>query len=253
MVHQAFLLAAGLGTRMRPITDTLPKSMISVAGRSMIYRMLDQLIDYGVTKIVINAFYKKELLKEHIALYFKEKSAEAIDWVVLEESELLETGGGVLNALEHLNDGEFFVVNTDSIFEGENIFSFLSQRWNDSMKCLFALVDKQHAVGYSGRGDFNITSRGSIACPSTFDSLPYVYPGVHISSTSLFKNRDIKPIKLMKIYDEHKQQDGTYTGMHGAIYNGKWYHVGTPHDLGLAEQLLGDSNELQLRCNRLDF
>lgn len=226
MIKQAFILAAGYGTRMQPITSRVPKPIIEVNGQSIITRTLDQLLEYGIQHVVINAFYKKELLTNHIEEYIN-KASNPPKIELIEETELLETGGGIVNVLPHFKNEPFFVVNSDSIFVGQNVFSVLNNSWNKSMNSLFLLnkLDKSH--GYDGKGDFNLDDEKQIV--RNIDN-KYAFSGVHITKPELFKNLKIAPMKLMDIYYKYKKND-TLQGFYGEIYSGTWYHVGTPQSL----------------------
>jgi MurNAc alpha-1-phosphate uridylyltransferase len=234
MITQAFILAAGYGKRMKPITDSIPKPMIEVGGKSMISRILDQLIEYGVRSIVINTYYKKELLQNHIKKYISTiPNPPKIH--VIEEDELLETGGGILNALQHLDATKpFFVANSDSVFIGENIFTFLNNAWNSSMTSLMLLVHKDKAIGYDQSGDFSLTNDEEI---SIRENPEYAFSGIHISSCHIFKGLEISPIKLMDIYQKYLKNT-IYQGFYGRAYAGQWFHVGTPSALAKTEKLL---------------
>lgn len=234
MIEQAFVLAAGYGKRMKPITDSIPKPMIEVCGRSMLYRILDQLSEYGVKSIVINAHYKKDLLKQHIEEYAS-SSKYSVKIIVTEEEELLETGGGIINALQYLDRTKpLFVANSDSIFIGDNIFNTLEESWNNSMNILMLLIHKEKAIGYSGPGDFSLTNNSQICIKK---NLEYVFSGIHIANPKIFEGFSISHIKTMDIYS-HYVQDSVYQGFYGKIYNGQWFHVGTPEALRETEKSL---------------
>lgn len=231
MIDQALVLAAGYGKRMRPITDSIPKPMIEIQGRSMIYRMLDKLLEYGIKSVVINAYYKKELLKEHINEYVKNINNPP-KITILEEDELLETGGGIINALRYMDKSKpFFVSNSDSVFMGENIFSCLNESWVDSMNALMLLVPKEDAIGYDSSGDFALTESYELTIKKNPE---YVFSGVHITHPKLFENIELSHIKLMDIYENYLE-NSTYKGFHGKIYEGQWFHVGTPEALDIIE------------------
>ncbi len=238
MVTQAFILAAGYGKRMKPITDSVPKPMIEVGGKSMISRVLDQLIEYGVKSIVINTHYKKALLQNHIHQYIRAiPNPPKIH--VIEEEELLETGGGVVNALQYLDVTKpFFVANSDSVFIGENIFTFLNNAWSTSMVSLMLLVHKDKAIGYDQSGDFSLTNDQEMSIRGNPE---YVFSGIHISSPYVFKGIKTSPIKLMDIYQNYLKNT-IYQGFYGKEYEGQWFHVGTPSALEETERLLASQS-----------
>lgn len=239
MITQAFILAAGYGKRMKPITDVIPKPMVEVAGKSMISRVIDQLIEYGIKSIVINTHHKKELLKEHIEQYIN-NTPNPPKITIVEEDILLETGGGILNALQYLDEAQpFFVANSDSIFVGENIFTLLNNTWNASMSVLMLLIHKDHAIGYEYTGDFSLTRDEEI---SIQDNPEYVFSGIHITTPNIFQGIKIAPTKVMDIYRNYIKKT-VYQGFYGKVYEGEWFHVGTPSALKDTEKLLESSTQ----------
>jgi MurNAc alpha-1-phosphate uridylyltransferase len=238
MTKQAFLLAAGLGSRMRELTKDIPKPMIEVAGQSMITRLIDQLFEHGVTRLVINLFYKGQILMDHVKTHLGKHPA-TIEVFFSEESELLDTGGGIINALKYLKPEPFFVVNNDSIFIGkENPFSLLDKQWQDSMKALFLLSPLEKTIGYDGKGDFSLDETGQLVLS---ENSPYVYIGAHIVKPELFRGYEAKKIKLMEIYNQFLSNK-VYQGLHGTIYPGQWLHVGTPEALEEANDYIYKSS-----------
>jgi len=233
-INQAFILAAGYGTRMRPITYEIPKPMVPVNSKSIISRTMDSLIAHGVEIIIINAFYKKELLSQHI----KEYSAQHrnIEIKIIEEHELLETGGGIINAMQYLDNKPFFVANSDSIFIGSNVFTDLNEKWDDSMNALFLLSNPKLSHGYLGKGDFSLDNKNQLTLPN---KISYPFPGVHITQPKIFAGMEPRPIKVMKIYDSYIK-DSTYQNFYGSIYQGKWFHVDTPESLESTNMILED-------------
>ena len=243
MIKQVFILAAGLGTRMKELTKEIPKPMIEIKGQSLITRIIDQLISHGVTRIVINACYKADYLIQHVKKYLKNHPSK-IEIFFSKESELLDTGGGIINALKHLKDEPFFVVNSDSIFIGdENAFSFLNKNWYDPMKTLFLLSPLEKTIGHSNKGDFFLDQKGQIILPTdTLVNPPHVYISTHITRPEIFKDHKIESIKLMDIYKKFLDDKKVLKDIYGVIYPGQWLHVGTPEALKQA------SNFLTTRC-----
>ena len=147
----AMVLAAGLGTRMRPITDTLPKPLVRVAGQTMLDRALDKLAAAGIERAVVNTHYLAAQIAEHV----RNRKSPSITFS--HEEDVLETGGGVQKALPDLGGGPFFVVNSDSIWDDGPIpaLARLAAAWDDaSMDALLLVHPTVSAVGYHGRGDF---------------------------------------------------------------------------------------------------
>ncbi len=236
-IKEAFILAAGFGRRMQPITDRIPKPMVEIHGRSLITRIIDKLVEYNIEKIVINSFYKADILKKHIDSHIQTNNISATVKII-QEQELLETGGGVINALHHLQDKPFFVVNGDSLWHGEeNIFKQLARCWNNGMHSLFLLKNVSDAIGYDYKGDFGLTKNNMLVCPAEYDFLPYAYAGIHITKPSNFSGLKVKKCKLMDIYASEKIGD-IYKNIYGIIYQGAWFHIGTPQSIIDTEKLL---------------
>lgn len=243
MIKQAFILAAGLGSRMRPITDHIPKPMIKINGQSIITRAIDQMIAYGMEKIIINAFYKSDLLKAHIAEYIKEKNIKIDIRIVVEEPEILDTGGGIINVLEHLDDAPVFIVNGDAILAGaENPFVHLNKNWRDDMRALFLLIETEKAVGYEEKGDFALREDNMLIKPDAKVDLPYAYVGLRITKPETFANyyhkHKARKVRVMDIYKQFKTADDVYQGFYGTVFDGHWFHVGTPEAIGITENKL---------------
>jgi len=149
-IRTAMVLVAGLGKRMRPLTDTLPKPLIEVAGRSLIDRVFDRLIAAGVARIVVNLHHHRAALEAHIA------ARRDAEFVLSPEAELLETGGGVLNALPLLGSEPFYCINADVLwFDGATpALKRLGDAWsNQRPQALLMMNSAATARGYEGRGD----------------------------------------------------------------------------------------------------
>lgn len=214
------ILAAGKGTRMLDLTKDQAKPMIKVAGRSLIYRIMDQLIEYGIDKIIINTFYQAEKLEKHVRAYDKAKD---VDVILVRENELLETGGGIINMLPHLEKKAFFVVNGDALWVGSNVFSYLNSKWSKNMRSLFLLFQKNRVIGYRNKGDFNLGSRNQIVADSSPNNKEYVFAGAHIATYESFVQLDISKVRLMDIYSS----DYKYKDMYGAVFGkASFLHVG---------------------------
>jgi MurNAc alpha-1-phosphate uridylyltransferase len=166
-------------------------------------------------------------LRDHVKAHMG-KHPTTIEVFFSEESELLDTGGGIINALQYLKQEPFFVVNNDSIFIGkENPFSLLDKQWQDSMKVLFLLSPLEKTIGYDGRGDFNLDETGQLA---QSENPLYAYIGAHITKPEIFRGRQINKIKLMEIYSQFLSNK-VFQGIYGITYPGQWLHVGTPEAL----------------------
>src|SRR3954469_6224489 len=151
-IDRAMVLAAGLGTRMRPLTDKLPKPLVPVAGKALIDHVLDRLCDAGVTTGVVNVHHMAEAIEQHLKGHTRPKIV-----ISDERGELLDTGGGVVKALSLLGDAPFFHVNSDTIWiEGVMPnFSRLAAQFDPAeMDAVLLLAATANSIGYEGRGDF---------------------------------------------------------------------------------------------------
>lgn len=216
----AMVLAAGFGKRLKPLTDTMPKPLIPVAGRCMLDRTLDRLEEAGVQNLVVNAHY----LADRIALHLKERP----DIVLLYEDEILETGGGVAHALPYLGNDPFFVANSDIIWmDGpeDPALCRLAAAWDDSsMDALLLLHPVSEACGYEEEGNFFFPP---LRWRQDGKTAPYVFAGVQILHPRLFSNAPKGAFSLRELY--HQAFDRGR--LSAVIHDGRWYHVGTPSAL----------------------
>ncbi|MEG3620071.1 nucleotidyltransferase family protein [Magnetovibrio sp. PR-2] len=219
----AMILAAGLGTRMRPLTDTRPKPMVEVAGRTLLDWALARVQDAGVTKAVVNTHYFADQIKDHL----KDCTTPAI--TLSYEDPLLETGGGIEQALPHLGDQPFFVGNSDGLWlDGDtNALTRLATAWNDgAMDGLLLLHDPARALGYDGDGDFVLDANGGLTRKK--DAPPhtpaFVFTGVQLLHPRLFAHAPGGIYSLNLLYNEALAKGRLY----GLVHDGEWFHVGTP-------------------------
>ena len=215
----AMILAAGKGERMRPLTETCPKPLIPVAGRTMLERSYDHVRRAGIESCVVNAHYLGHQIKE-----------AAQDFATISnEDVLLDTAGGVLNAISHLKSDPFFVLNGDVVWvdAGESFLTVMYSQWAPRISSLLMLVPIDLAKGYEGRGDFFMDKDGVLRRPELGESAPYIYGGVQLLSKSVFEGHEIKSFSFNMIWDELISQGQLY----GAIFDGAWFHIGTPQSL----------------------
>jgi len=214
---------------MRPLTLTIPKPLIPVAGRTMLDRALDHLRVQGVKSIVVNSHYLPECIASHLA--------SQDDIVISHETEILETGGGVAKALPLLGTAPFFVVNSDIIWtDGATpALSRLADCWDDqAMDALLLLHPVKTATGYDGAGDFFLDDQGRPRRRGDAASAPYLFAGVQILHPRLFSVQDSGKFSLNILYDRALAQ-GRLAAL---VHDGCWYHVGTPEALPQVEALL---------------
>ncbi len=220
MPKQAMVLAAGLGKRMRPLTDHIPKPMIEVAGRTLVDRAIDQLEAAGVAKVVVNSSYKAEILEAHLA---KRTMPEI---VFSREVEPLETGGGIAHALGHFGADPFFAINGDIIWVNGNAPALqrLAGHWNEDLDALLLLHPVAAAIGYEGPGDFFVDSKNNLIRRAKDQKAPYVYAGVQMLHPRLFNHCPGGAFSLNVLYD--KAMQSAPPRINALIHDGVWLHVG---------------------------
>jgi len=226
MVDTAMVLAAGLGTRMRPLTDDKPKPMVTLAGRALLDWALDRLAAAGVRRTVVNTHYFAEVIHRHL------DGRAGI--VISHEADILETGGGVRHALPLLGDRPFFVVNSDAVWlDGpEPALTRLAGAWDGSrMDALLLLQPVGAAIGYAGPGDYHRGPDGTLRRRGPGETAPYLFAGVQILHPRLFAGAPDGRFSLNLLYDA-AQAAGR---LHGIVHDAEWFHVGTPDDLARTE------------------
>jgi MurNAc alpha-1-phosphate uridylyltransferase len=226
----AMVLAAGLGTRMRPITDALPKPLVKVGGRTLLDYALDRVEEAGVAAAVVNAHYLAPMLKEHLA------SRERPHVVISEEPDLLETGGGVRKALPLLGEF-FFVVNSDVLWLNGRRSAL--RRLGDfydplEIDALLLLQRTTTAIGYDGSGDYFLDSVGVPRRRRHEQVAPYIFSGVQILHRRLFDDVTETKFSLNLLYDRAEEAGR----LRAIVHDGLWFHIGTPKGLAEAEEEL---------------
>jgi MurNAc alpha-1-phosphate uridylyltransferase len=228
----AMVLAAGLGTRMRPLTDDRPKPLLPLEGRSLLHHALDRLRDAGIAHVVVNAHWHAEQVADAVAAHGTRPPP-----VVLREPVLLETGGGVKAALRHLGSNPFVVVNGDAFWlDGPNAaLRRLAAAFDPAeMDALLLLVRTAHVDGETGRGDFLLDPLGRAGRPREREIAPYLFGGVQILSPALFEGMPEGPFSLNRVYDRAIGNGRLF----GLVHDGAWFHLSTPRDLARAETML---------------
>ncbi|MCP4330417.1 MAG: nucleotidyltransferase family protein [Alphaproteobacteria bacterium] len=227
---RAMVLAAGRGERMRPLTETLPKPLIEVAGISLVDRVLAHLAAAGVESAIVNTHYLAAQIEERLA----GRQAPGVE--ISHESELLDTGGGVANALPLLGAAPFFVVNSDALWTdgAAPTLRRLAASWDETlMDALLLVVPVAEAWGYDGKGDYEVAASGRLASRNGA-AAPFVFAGVQILHPRLFAGVAVAPFSLKRLYDRAEDAGR----LHGLVHDGAWFHVGTPAALTLAETRL---------------
>jgi MurNAc alpha-1-phosphate uridylyltransferase len=222
--QKAIVLAAGLGRRMRPLTETIPKPLVLVDGKTLIDHALDRLESAGVKEVIINTFYLAEILEQHLR---KRKSPKIL---ISRENELLDTGGGVNNMLKVLEDAPFYVINSDAFWLNGPFDTLirLAETWEEkTMDGLLLLHSTVEAFGYNGKGDFCSDSNGSLSRRLESQVSPWLFTGIQLLHPRLFKNAPDGVFSLNVLYDKAIESERLF----GTVHDGKWFHVGSPKDL----------------------
>jgi MurNAc alpha-1-phosphate uridylyltransferase len=231
-VRIAMVLAAGLGTRMRPLTDTVPKPLVQLAGQPLLDHVLDKLAEARVRKAVVNVHYMADQIESHLA----RRATPQI--VISDERELLlDTGGGAAHALAELGDGPFFIHNSDSVWiEGPSpCLERMAQVWDSrAMDTLLLLAPVVGTLGYEGRGDFHMDANAKIYRSGEGQLDPYVFTGVSIADARLFEDCPEEPFSLNVLWDRSIALGRAF----GLRHEGVWMHIGTPQALEEAEERL---------------
>ena len=231
MPRRAMILAAGLGERMRPLTENLPKPLIEVRRRSLIETILDRLEQAGVPETVINLYYLGEMIEARLA----ERQRPRV--VFSREETRLETGGGVRKALPLLGADPFFAINGDVCWLDGCTAALrrLAEAWNDAeMDALLLLHPTAHAVGYDGPGDFILSAEGRLRRRREQEVAPFVFSGIQMFHPRLFKATPEGSFSLNLLYDKAAETERLW----GLRHDGEWFHIGTPENLRDVEDAL---------------
>jgi N-acetyl-alpha-D-muramate 1-phosphate uridylyltransferase len=226
------ILAAGLGTRLRPITDTIPKPLVAVGGRPLIDHALDRLAEAGVEHVVVNIHYKADMIAAHLA----RRSHPRIE--LSAEAELLDTGGGVARALPSLGEA-FLVVNSDVFWrDGEPpaLLRLAAVFEPAATDAVLLLQPTATAVGYDGSGDYVLDQPGSPRRRREGEVAPYLFAGIQLLHRRLFEAAPGPVFSLVRLFD-HAEKRGRLAAI---VHDGDWYHVGTPQGLALTRARLAE-------------
>lgn len=232
----AMVLAAGLGTRMRPLTDDRPKALVEVGGRALIDHMLDRLAAAGVETAVVNVHYFADRLEAHLAARQTRGLGPRI--VVSDERpQALETGGGVKHALPLLGAAPIFVANIDSVWieHGASAVDAVAKAWDpDRMDVCLMLASTAASLGFHDSGDVFLGGDSAVRFKTPGETAPLVYVGVHICKPAVVANGPDGPFSLTPIWKalaaDHR--------VHGVAPEGLWMHVGDPGARDAAEARL---------------
>jgi MurNAc alpha-1-phosphate uridylyltransferase len=232
-LNTAMLLSAGLGKRMAPAANGLPKPLVMLHGKALIDHALDRLAAAGVARAIVNVHYKADLIEAHL----QGRQAPSIE-ISDERAALLDTGGGVKKALPRLGPGPFLIHNADSVWiegVGSNL-ARLAGAWDEArMDCLMLLALASASNGYQGRGDFALESDGRIRRRKVEQELvPFAFTGVSMAHPRLFDGSPDGAFSLNLVWSRAIAAGRAY----GMRMDGVWMHVGSPDALAEAERCL---------------
>jgi N-acetyl-alpha-D-muramate 1-phosphate uridylyltransferase len=231
-IHTAMLLSAGLGTRMKPLTDTRPKPLVDVGGRALVDRVLDKLVIQGVTRAIVNVHHFADQMEAHL------KARTDIEIVISDErDQLLETGGGVIKALPLLGEEPFFAINTDVTWAtpGDTTFLHMADAYDpDEMDALLLLADMGATLGFRGPGDFYLRPDGQLERRGQRERAPYVYAGTYITQADRLGGYKAEPFSANVYWNAF----GAAGRLFGTVMSPFWMHVGDPAGRDEAEARL---------------
>ncbi len=232
-IAAAMVLAAGFGTRMRPLTDTRPKPLVRVAGRALIDHALDRVAEAGIPRAVVNLHYLGAQIRAHLAGRARPEISFS------EETEaLLDTGGGIKAAWPLLGPGPVAALNSDAVWAGPPPLAALVAGW-DGRSPRLLLVPRASARGHAGPGDFALDPAGRLVRRGPAATAPFVYTGLQIVDRAAFDGTPDGPFSLNLVWDRLIAADR----LRGVVYPGLWADVGTPAGIREAEAALAEAGE----------
>jgi len=236
-ITTAMVMAAGHGTRLRPMTNTICKAMVKVGGKMLVDHTLDRLHQVGVKRAIVNVHTFADDLEAHLRARTTGPEIVISD----ERTELLETGGGVVKALPLLGDDPVFICNIDAMWIGfEDVLGDMMRTWDaDKMDELFLLAPRHATLGLDGRGDFKLAKDGRISRAGT-DGSDWFYSGIEIFKPHLAKPFKAEKFSRNKIWDDTLKRRKAY----GHILPGYWMHVGDPKAYQAAEAVLSQKKSM---------
>jgi MurNAc alpha-1-phosphate uridylyltransferase len=225
---KAMLLAAGLGTRMRPLTEGTAKPLLPLGGRSLMDHALDRLRDAGVDEVVVNAYWHAD----HVAAHLATRPA-GVRTIVRREDALLDTGGSVAAALDLLGPDPFFVINGDTFWlDGPSpALARVAAAWDDTVDAVLLVHRTFQVTAEIGAGDFAMDPWGLIRRRREREIVPYIYAGIQLAAPALFANAPKGSFSMNLLWDQAMARGR----LRGVVHDGLWFHLSTPTDLAAAE------------------
>ncbi|MEH6662518.1 MAG: nucleotidyltransferase family protein [Parasphingorhabdus sp.] len=232
-VDTAMIMAAGLGKRMRPLTETRPKPLVEVAGKAMIDHCFEKLVEAGIGKAVVNVHYLADMMETHLAALPYPIDIRVSD----ERAQLLETGGGLVQAEPMIEEDIFFCINSDNLWTDgpTNSLQQLAQAWDeDRMDALLLLIEREAAHNYQGDGDFHLDDEKRISRKLPDQKAPLIYSGIQLISKRLLRDAPAGAFST-NIFWERAIGEGR---LFGTVHEGQWFEVGTPQAIAPTEAAL---------------
>lgn len=229
-LRTAMVLAAGLGTRLRPVTETLPKPLIEINGRTLLDHAIDRLVLAGIESIVVNVHYKAAMIAAQLA----RRDRPRIE--ISHEAELLDTGGGVAAALPLLDEA-FFVVNSDVFWlDGrESALARLAAAFDpESTDAVLLLQRTSTAVGYEGCGDYLLDEEGKPCRRAEREAVPFLFAGLQVLHRRAFSGISDRVFSLVQLFDQAERAGR----LRAIVHDGEWFHIGTPQGLAATRERL---------------
>lgn len=231
---KAFVLAAGKGQRMRPLTDNCPKPLLEVGGMTMLDRSLDALVDAGVEEVVVNCWYLGQMIEEHL----KGRTRPKI--TISHEKELLDTGGGVKNMIDFFGDEPFYVLNADVLWTtngGDDTLKKMAEKWDSSkMDLLLLLHPAENLPEFAGKGDYYLADGEDkpVFKKHTDKTANYIFAGPRIVHPKLFEGTPEGAFSFLELFLKAEKEGRLYALRHDA----EWHHVGTPEAYDVTNKIL---------------
>jgi len=222
-IKTGMALAAGLGTRMRPLTNDRPKALVEVGGKALLDWALERYERAGVEHVVVNIHHFAERMEAHI-----DSTDTTLNLSISDERDcVLETGGGVVKALPMLGEDPVFVSNIDAIWEetGTSELDRLRAYWDEAkMDVLLLLAPMKHTLGFDGCGDFFLDRAGRVAWRGKAEAAPFAYAGVQIMKPSIMADRKEERFSMVEVWRDLVPQGRVF----GLPMQAFWMHVGDP-------------------------
>lgn len=230
---KAFVLAAGMGERMKPLTDNCPKPLLVINGKTMLDHALDALMEAGVEEAVVNTYYLGQMITDHL----KNRKHPRITFS--HETELLDTGGGVKKMLKFFGDEPFYVLNADVLWTNgkEPTLRAMANKWDAAkMDLLLLLHPSANIPDYAGKGDYFLADGTDqpIFAKGTDKKANYVFAGPRIVHPRLFDGAPEGKFGFLQLFHKAEKAGRLY----GFRHDGEWYHVGTPEAFAETNRIL---------------